>query len=317
MKPLVSVGIPTYNRPEGLRRTLDKFTAQTYLNLEIIVSDNCSINPEVKIIAEEFAAKDSRIKYYRQDSNIGINLNFKFVLSKSSGKYFMWASDDDYFHECFIERLVVEMENNYNLVLCCSSTVFERTNGFKEDVNQNITTIGLNKIERIHKMIEEVHLYCVGFYGLYRNKYLKQIHISNFFLVDKLMLVELTQFGEYLQVPEKYFHYIESHNQASNSDDAHFAALNLSVNLDKINFFLSQIKKYKIMKVFLFFSKSSLSWKTLSLREHLLVIKLIKDYFYVNDKLLFKEFIKFQLYSLQLRFRYLVIRLKSLFKSSI
>ena len=45
--PLVTVGIPTYNRPEGLERTLACITQQTYPNLEIIISDNCSPGPEV------------------------------------------------------------------------------------------------------------------------------------------------------------------------------------------------------------------------------------------------------------------------------
>ena len=41
--PMVTVGIPTFNRPEGLERTLACITKQTYTNLEIIVSDNCSM----------------------------------------------------------------------------------------------------------------------------------------------------------------------------------------------------------------------------------------------------------------------------------
>ena len=42
--PLVSVGIPTYNRPKGLKRLLKQIQNQTYKNIEIIVSDNCSEN---------------------------------------------------------------------------------------------------------------------------------------------------------------------------------------------------------------------------------------------------------------------------------
>lgn len=59
--PLVSVGIPTYNRPEGLRQTLECITRQTYKNLEIIVSDNCSLESETEAIVREFMAKDSHI----------------------------------------------------------------------------------------------------------------------------------------------------------------------------------------------------------------------------------------------------------------
>ncbi|MBK7374561.1 MAG: glycosyltransferase [Chitinophagaceae bacterium] len=51
--PLVTVGIPTYNRPGGLERTLACITVQTYANLEIIVSDNCSADPRVLPVLEK------------------------------------------------------------------------------------------------------------------------------------------------------------------------------------------------------------------------------------------------------------------------
>jgi glycosyltransferase involved in cell wall biosynthesis len=104
--PLVSVGIPTYNRPEGLRRTLECITNQTYANLEIIVSDNCSPDPQVVNVVNEFKQVDSRIRFYRQDENIGAQHNFKFVLGQSTGKYFMWAADDDKWNDFYIAELV-------------------------------------------------------------------------------------------------------------------------------------------------------------------------------------------------------------------
>jgi glycosyltransferase involved in cell wall biosynthesis len=104
--PLVSVGIPTYNRPEGLRRTLDCITGQTYKNLEIIVSDNCSSGPETEAVVREFIVNDNRIQYYRQETNKGAAFNFSFVLEKATGKYFMWAADDDEWKGEFIEECV-------------------------------------------------------------------------------------------------------------------------------------------------------------------------------------------------------------------
>ena len=67
--PLVSVGIPTYNRPDGLRRTLECITRQTYKNLEIIVSDNASETDEVEVIAKEYIEKDPRVQYFKQEIN--------------------------------------------------------------------------------------------------------------------------------------------------------------------------------------------------------------------------------------------------------
>jgi glycosyltransferase involved in cell wall biosynthesis len=101
--PLVSVAIPTYNRPEGLRRTLDCICNQTYKNLEIIVSDNCTDGDEVKDVVDEFSMRDSRIVFHRQKKNIGAVKNYQFLLKISTGKYFMWAADDDEWDPRFVE----------------------------------------------------------------------------------------------------------------------------------------------------------------------------------------------------------------------
>lgn len=105
-QPLVSVGIPTYNRPDGLRKTLECITQQTYTNLEIIISDNCSPDLEVSRVIQSFAEADRRIKHFRQSENVGAGNNFKFVLEKSSGEYFMWAADDDEWDKTYIEKLL-------------------------------------------------------------------------------------------------------------------------------------------------------------------------------------------------------------------
>lgn len=109
-KPLVSIGIPTYNRPSGLRKSLEHITTQSYQNLEIIVSDNCSTCLEVKSVIEEFINKDSRIKYLRQEINKGAVFNFNFVREKATGNYFMWSADDDYFESSNL----IEFMMNYS-----------------------------------------------------------------------------------------------------------------------------------------------------------------------------------------------------------
>jgi glycosyltransferase involved in cell wall biosynthesis len=101
--PLVSVGIPTFNRPKGLRRTLQQICGQTYPYLEIIVSDNASPGGDTERVVQEFAATDKRVRYVRQSENIGAIANFRYVLAKASGEYFMWASDDDEWDERFVE----------------------------------------------------------------------------------------------------------------------------------------------------------------------------------------------------------------------
>ena len=120
MQPLVTVGLPIYNRPEGLRDTLECFINQTYKNIEIIIADNCSPNPEVEKIAKEYVLKDQRISYYRHDSNKGWGFNTIFVIDRAKGKYFMRATDDDWWDNSFIEKMVDLFQSNSNIILASS-----------------------------------------------------------------------------------------------------------------------------------------------------------------------------------------------------
>lgn len=127
-EPLVSVGIPVYNRPSGLSRTLSCITGQTYRNLEIIVSDNASPGDEMEHVARQFMAADPRIRYGRQSENIGVSSNFKFVLRQATGKYFMWAADDDEWDPRFVEVCVGLLERGAVSAMTGFDTLY-RTSG--------------------------------------------------------------------------------------------------------------------------------------------------------------------------------------------
>jgi glycosyltransferase involved in cell wall biosynthesis len=110
--PLVSIGIPTFNRPEGLLRTLACVQAQTHSNLEVLVSDNASPNPAVSELLEGICNRDPRIRYVRQERNIGACRNFQFVFEHTSAQYFVWMSDDDIWEPVFIERGISALQAN-------------------------------------------------------------------------------------------------------------------------------------------------------------------------------------------------------------
>jgi glycosyltransferase involved in cell wall biosynthesis len=110
--PKVSIGIPTYNRPNGLLRTLQQITSQTYANLEIIVSNNASTDPMVAAVANHCAKLDPRIRAVHQSENLGIIRNFKYVLQAATSDYFMWAADDDEWDIHFVETCLEQMLSN-------------------------------------------------------------------------------------------------------------------------------------------------------------------------------------------------------------
>lgn len=99
--PLVTIGIPTYNRADGyLKEAIQSALNQTYPNLEIFISDNCS-DDNTEGLVKSFNV--SIIRYHRHDKNIGGTNNFNFCMNNARGVYFLLLHDDDKIDEDFIE----------------------------------------------------------------------------------------------------------------------------------------------------------------------------------------------------------------------
>ncbi len=107
---MVSIGIPTFNRPEDLENCIKNILNQTYTNIEIIVSDNNSTNFKNKLLYESNLFKNPKIKLIKNSYNIGILKNTAKVLDHAKGEYFCWVSDDDWRSDTFIEEMVKDIE---------------------------------------------------------------------------------------------------------------------------------------------------------------------------------------------------------------
>jgi glycosyltransferase involved in cell wall biosynthesis len=107
--PLVSVAMPTFNRPEYLKRALEGVVTQTYTNLEILVGDNGNSSLTREIV-ESF--NDPRITYIGREQNLGMALNVLSLFKQGSGDYFCVLADDDFWGEDFIGKLVTALEQH-------------------------------------------------------------------------------------------------------------------------------------------------------------------------------------------------------------
>lgn len=93
-KPIISIIIPTKNRAEYLRFTLDTLTQQDYGNLHVIISDDGSID-NTKELVEKYSKKDRRITYINPGSEVGMAANFEFALAHVKSGYVMAIGGDD------------------------------------------------------------------------------------------------------------------------------------------------------------------------------------------------------------------------------
>lgn len=115
--PLVTVAIPAYNRPDALRRTLDALLVQTYDNIEIIISDDCSPNRTNDQVLKEYSERHSHIEVFLQNKNLGPRANNRFLLSKAKGEFFIFHPDDDWIDPEFIEKCVKYLQLHPSVAL--------------------------------------------------------------------------------------------------------------------------------------------------------------------------------------------------------
>lgn len=101
----VAVVMCTYNGGEFLREQLDSILAQTYPVAEIIVQDDCSTDSTMEIL-RSYASRHDIIKVWRNDRNLGFNLNFKSAVMRATADFVAISDQDDVWMPHKIERQV-------------------------------------------------------------------------------------------------------------------------------------------------------------------------------------------------------------------
>lgn len=205
--PLVSIGITSYNRPETLKQTLQSAIEQTYKNIEIIVSDDCSTkNKQIEETIQDFLAKDSRIKYFKQLTNRGFNFNSSFVLSKSTGLYFMWLCDDDWIDKNYIEYCYEYLEKNKDYVLVCGTTKFYNGSEYLFDgVKINVEDEDNTK-RLLSFYTQQLGSTNLPNYGLIRREFLLNHELKNIIGHDNIIFANIAYTGKFKTLDNIYFH---------------------------------------------------------------------------------------------------------------
>ena len=103
--PLVSICIPTYNREKIIAHTIDSVINQSYLNIEVVISDNCSSDKTFEIL-KSYSLKDSRIKIFKMQENVGPVENWRNCNNNANGKFIKFLWSDDFIDKDFIEKTI-------------------------------------------------------------------------------------------------------------------------------------------------------------------------------------------------------------------
>lgn len=211
MEEQVDVLLATYNGEKYVAEQIDSILNQTYKNIHLIISDDCSKDNTPEIL-KEYEQKDKRITVYIQQHNLGVIKNIEFLLKKVTNNLYMLSDQDDVWLPQKIEKSVETLKKeNADLVF-----------GDLEVVDKNLKTMYpsfgdymlLNK--KIKKYINSYrvnYLYnCVtGCTVLSKKEFIEKIlpipTDSKYLIHDHWIGLILALNGKLAYMPEKYIKY--------------------------------------------------------------------------------------------------------------
>jgi glycosyltransferase involved in cell wall biosynthesis len=204
--PRVSIGLPVYNGEKYLPQKLDAILAQTFTDFELIISDNASTDSTQEICLS-YAARDARVRYFRNEVNLGLTRNFNraFELSSAS-EYFSWTSHDDLIAPDFYAKCVEVLDSDPSIVLCHSWIKMIDEYGVVEG-DYDPALYFLNEGSPYpHKRFRELILIphqCLECQGLVRKSTITMRPIyESHFGSDRNLLAELSLTGKFYHIPE-------------------------------------------------------------------------------------------------------------------
>lgn len=205
-RPRVSIGLPVYNGERFLAEAIDAVLNQTFRDLELIISDNASTDRTAEI-CRDYAAKDNRIRYYRNETNIGANPNFRRVFALSTAEYFKWVTHDDLQTLDFLEKTAAIMDRDPDVVLCyprvmvideAGNTIKHRSYGLDTDPN-----LLRRPQDRLGKILW-INWGSPPIYGLMRSSILRKTPLlGTTYAADQILLAELALHGRFCELPEE------------------------------------------------------------------------------------------------------------------
>ncbi len=203
--PVVSIGMPVYNAQNYIREALESILAQTFTGFELIISDNASTDATGRI-CRAYAQKDARIRYYRNQVNLGADPNYNKIFKLSKGKYFKWAAHDDVIAPDFLEKCVDVLDRDKSIVICCSNTgIIDENSALKRPFPVILRTDSRSAGIRFFELLIKPHA-SFSIFGLIRSDRLKKTPLfGGYASSDKVLLARLALMGRFHEIPEMLF----------------------------------------------------------------------------------------------------------------
>ena len=194
-----------YNGERYLEDALHSILNQTFRDFELIISDNASTD-RTGGISQDYARRDSRIRYYRCEKNMGAGWNARRVCELATGKYFKWAAADDMLEPEFLRRCVEALESDPTCVVAYPKTrVVDENGNFIGNYVTPMETNSNDPVTRFQGMLL-ISSCCYQIFGVMRMSALRQVPPQGSYVnADGVLLARMSLLGQFREIPEHLF----------------------------------------------------------------------------------------------------------------
>lgn len=235
---LLSICIPTYNRPEHLRNCLTSISQQNSSDFEVCISDNASKSDIAKIIKP--FKKKFRIRYKRNKRNLGFAMNVLNVSLMAKGKFIWFLGDDDLLSKNSLNYLtkLIKKNNKINFFWINSyyldvSYLKKFSNNFNiNNLPKNLKTHSPQKKDRILDFFDLIdHRVCFDYLiGFYVNCFNRELWIKNLHVCNLKNMKDKKVWSNF----DNTAFFIKVFCEAFGNSKAYFCSKALSVNLSGV-----------------------------------------------------------------------------------
>ncbi len=200
--PLVSVGLPVFDGEAFLEDAIRSALEQTLGDLELILCDNASSDRTAEICCDH-AARDPRVRYFRNPRNLGAAANYNLAFSHARGRYFKWLAHDDCMLPSFLAKTSRVLEERPQAVLCNAVVSYIDSAGTQLGLYDSRLSgaDSFSPSARFAWMVLRSHT-CADFFGLIRRESLRgSLLHGNFHGADRALLAQLALRGRMVQLP--------------------------------------------------------------------------------------------------------------------
>lgn len=202
----VTIGVPVYNGEPFIGEALESIAAQTFEDYEVIISDNAS-EDGTEGVCRAYAARDSRVRYVRNERNIGLARNFQQLVRLASSEYFKLANADDVSDPRLVGECVAVLDAHPEVVLAYGKTVLIDHEGkplrpYHDglDLREPRATVRFRAVAERAGLVNLLQ-------GVIRTAALRRTGLLGTFTASDMILVaELSLYGQFYELPEVLFY---------------------------------------------------------------------------------------------------------------